>query len=85
MQEGIGVEGESLFEANITMCVGNGFNIFFWSDCWVGSVSLRGRFRGLYDMSTHKDFTVGEMHALGWVRKGGRGGGGVDCWCARRS
>jgi len=43
---------------------------YFWSDCWVGSVLLRERFRRLYDLSTNKDVTVGEMHALGWVEEG---------------
>jgi len=67
---GVGVEGGSWFEASITKRVGNGFNIFFWLDCWVGSVTLMETFRRLYDLSTHKDLTVGEMYALGWGEEG---------------
>jgi len=51
-------------------CVGNGFNKFFWSDCWVWSVTMRERFRHLYDLSIHKDMTVGEMYSLGWGDEG---------------
>jgi hypothetical protein len=66
IQDGVGVEGGNWFEDNITKSVGNGFDTFFWSDCWVGSMKLRERFRRLYDLSIHKDKTVGEMRALGW-------------------
>ena len=46
--------------------VGNGLNTFFWTDCWVGSISLRERFKRLYNLSIYQGLTVGEMHALGW-------------------
>ena len=70
IQEGIGVEGGSWFEANIKIGVGNAFNTFFWSDFWVGSMKLMGGFQRLYDLSIHKDMTVGEMCALGWGDEG---------------
>ena len=33
-------------------------------------MSLMERFRRLYDLSIHKDLSVGEMHALGWGEDG---------------
>jgi len=33
-------------------------------------VSLRDRFRRLYDLSNYKELTVGEMHVLGWGEEG---------------
>jgi hypothetical protein len=70
IQEGIGVEGGSWFEENISKSVGNNLNTFFWIDCWVGPMKLRERFRRLYDLSIHKDNTVREMKALGWGKDG---------------
>jgi hypothetical protein len=48
IQNGIGVEGGSWFEESISKRLGNGLNTFFWSDCWVGTVSLMEKFRRLY-------------------------------------
>jgi len=70
IQNGIGVEGGRWFEESISKCLGNDFNNFFWSDCWVGTVSLMEIFRRLYDLSIHKDLSAGEMHALGWGEDG---------------
>jgi hypothetical protein len=36
IHDGIDVEGGSWFEASIIERIGNDFNTFFWSDCWVG-------------------------------------------------
>jgi len=69
-QEGVGVKGGSWFEASLTRRLGNGFNTYFWSDCLVGAATLKERFHRLYDLSNHKDMTVGEMHALGWGEEG---------------
>jgi len=66
IRERIGVDGGSWFEESITKRLGNGLNTFFWSDCWVGTVSFRERFRRLYELSIHKELSVGVMHALGW-------------------
>jgi len=71
------VEGGSWFEASITKSVGNNFNTFFRSDCWVGPTTLRKRFRRLYDLSIQNDKTVGEMSVLGWGDEG-------DAWRWRR-
>jgi len=77
IHEGIGVEGGSWFEENITKSVGNGLNTFFWSESWVVSMKLRERFMRLYDLSIHKDKAVGEMKALGWGDEG-------NAWTWRR-
>ena len=55
------------------MKIGNGFKTYFWSDCWVGAVPLRDRFRRLFDLSVYKEKTVVEMCLLGW-------GEGGDAW-----
>jgi len=70
IREGIGVEGGSWFEVNISKRLGNGLNTYFWSDRWVGAVSLMERFRRLFDLSVHQDLTVGAVHALGWGEDG---------------
>jgi len=70
IREGIGVEGRSWFEENISKHIGNGFNTYFWSDCWVGTVTFMERFRRLFDLSIHQDLTVGAIHALGWGEDG---------------
>jgi len=62
---GIGVEGGSWFEESISKHLGNGFNTYFWSNCWMGVVMFMERFRRLYDLLIHKDLTIGAMHALG--------------------
>ena len=79
IREGIGVEGGSWFEESISIRLGNVFNTCFWSDCWMGAVTFMERFSRLYDLSMHKDLTVGAIHALGWDEDGGPGAGGVDC------
>jgi hypothetical protein len=53
IQEGVGVEGGSWFEASLTRRLGNGLNTYFWSDCWAGVVTQKERFRRLYDLSNH--------------------------------
>lgn len=70
IREGIGVEGGGWFEENISIRLGNGLNTYFWSDCWVGSVSFMERFRRLFELSIHQNLTVGAMQALGWGEDG---------------
>jgi len=63
IQNGIGVEGGSWFEESISKRLGNGFNTFFWSNCWVGNVSFMVKFKRLYDLLIHKDVSLGAMYA----------------------
>ena len=73
IREGVGTEGGSWFDENIHMKIGNGVKTFFWSDCSVGAIPLREKFRRLFDLSVFKDLTVVEMYSLGW-------GEGGDAW-----
>lgn len=44
---------------------------FFWTDVWVGEVSLRDRFTRLYELSVLKEESVFEMSTLGCGVGGG--------------
>jgi len=57
--------------------VGNDIKTYFWSNCWVGAVPLRERFRRLFDLSVYKYKMVADMCLLGW-------GEGGDAWGWRR-
>jgi hypothetical protein len=63
-------EGGNWFEETIQRKVGNGSNTYFWTDTWVESVPLRGRFVRLFYLSANKDLTVVEMFCLGWGERG---------------
>jgi len=76
---------EEWFRDHVRRSVGDGKNTFFWSEVWLGSVSLRHRFSRLYELSEHKEKIVFEMCRLGWGRVGRRGVGGGGYWCGRRS
>jgi hypothetical protein len=43
------------------MLVENGQMIDFWEDPWCGVVSLKDKFRGLYDICTEQNRSVAEM------------------------
>lgn len=49
------------FEDNISWEVRNEESTFFWTDCWLGELSLRDRFRRLFDLSEHKWSSVADM------------------------
>jgi len=38
--------------------VGNGKNIFFWDDVWVGNEDLKSRFLRLFSLSISKDANI---------------------------
>ena len=40
--------------------------VLFWTDVWLGGVSLRVRFSRLYDLSVFKRESVFDMNQLGW-------------------
>jgi len=68
---------EERFRDHVRRSVGDGKNTFFWSEVWLGSVSLHHRFGRLYELSEHKEKTVFEMCQLGW-------GEGGEAWSWRR-
>ena len=53
------------FNSHVSRSVGDGNNTLFWTDVWVGGVSLRDRFSRLLDLSTLKEVTVTAMCSLG--------------------
>jgi hypothetical protein len=57
--------------------VGDGMNIFFWSDPWLGGTPLCVRFRRIFDLTVNKSSTVGDMLSLGWDVEG-------EVWMWRR-
>jgi len=57
---------EEWFTDSADRVVRNGVNTLFWSDVWVGEVSLRVRFPRLFDLSGYKELIVAEMCQLGW-------------------
>jgi len=59
------------FEENIRRVVGDGREILFWHDTWVGDISFKLKFSRLFDLSMYKESTVDEMARLGW-NVGGR-------------
>lgn len=54
------------FSSHVTRTLGDGSNSLFWTDVWVGEVSLRKRFTRLYDLSLLKGESVFLMFTLGW-------------------
>jgi len=61
---------EAWFRHNVSRVLGNGKNTWFWSEVWVGEVSLRDRFPRLFELSLFKDMSVFDMCHLGWGVEG---------------
>jgi len=59
------------FSDNVCRSLGNGKHTLFWSDVWIGGVSLSVRFSRLYDLSMFKESSVFHMSHLGWREDGG--------------
>jgi len=62
---------EDWFHRNVTRFAGDGKNTLFWTDVWVGGVSLRDRFTRLFELSLLKGESIHGMHALRWGNDGG--------------
>ena len=58
------------FNCHVSRSLGDGTNTFFWTDVWVGEVSLQDRFNRLYDFSLLKGESVYDMSTLGWGLEG---------------
>jgi hypothetical protein len=65
-----GLGGRGWFKEGISR--GRGI-YFFWTDPWLGGISLRKRFMRLFDLAESKSKTVAEMYDIGW-------GGGGEAW-----
>jgi len=61
---------EEWFKSHVGRLVGNGKQIFFWSDVWVGGVSFRERFSRLFELVVDKWVSVYNMCQLGWGEYG---------------
>jgi len=61
---------ELWFRDHASRLVGNGKHIYFWSDVWIGGVSIRDGFSRLFDLSMSKWVSVFEMFQLGWEVNG---------------
>jgi hypothetical protein len=68
---------EGWFHGNVSRVLGDGRNTLFWTDVWIGEVTLRDRFSRLYDLSLRKGESVASMRDLGWGVEG-------DAWRWRR-
>lgn len=73
----MGVERISWFGENVRRKVGNDVHTLFWTDRWVGEVTLSVKFSRLYLLFDFKGKLVAEMLSLGW----GEGGGAWKWWC----
>ena len=62
--------GRSGLDIMLVRVVGSGKSTLFWSEVWVGEVSLRDRFPRLFDLSLFKDLSVFDMCQLGWGVEG---------------
>jgi len=58
------------FHSHVSRSIGDGKNTLFWTDVWVGGVSLRDKFNRLYDLSMLKGELVFAMCTLGWGNEG---------------
>jgi len=68
---------EPWFGDNSSRSIENKNCTSFWSDVWVGGVSLRSRFSRLFDLAEFKGETVSKVCQLGWGIEG-------DAWRWRR-
>lgn len=65
-----GLRSEGWFFNNVSHLLGDGTNVLFWTDIWLGELSLRDRFSRLYELSLFKGESVATMKALGWDEAG---------------
>lgn len=65
-----GLRSEGWFFNNVSRLLGDGTNVLFWTDIWLGELSLRDRFSRLYELSLFKEESVATMKALGWDEAG---------------
>jgi len=72
------------FQSHVSRSLGDGKNTFFWTDIWVGEVSLQDRFNRLYNLSMLKGESVYAMSTLGWGVEGEAGFGAICCLLGRR-
>ena len=60
------MQREKWFNSHVGRSVGNGKQIYFWWDVWVGGVSFREKFIRLFELAMDKWVSVFDMCQLGW-------------------
>lgn len=65
-----GLRSKGWFFNNVSRLLGDGTNVLFWTDIWLGELSLRDRFSRLYELSLFKEESVATMKALVWDEAG---------------
>jgi hypothetical protein len=55
------IKVKQLYLKGRIMILGNGKRIDFWEDAWCGMVTLKDKFRDLYDICTEHKMSVEEM------------------------
>jgi len=69
----VAIRDGSWFLDNHRLQVGNGADIMFWLDRWVGDVPLSVCFSRLYELCDDKLCTVAQRFARGWDAEGEAG------------
>jgi len=64
------LRSEGWFHSNVSRSLVDGTKTLFWTDVWVGELSLPDRFSRLYELSLLKGETVAAMRSLGWEEEG---------------
>ena len=70
VREGVGEGTANWFEENIRCVVGDGSDILFWFDKWVGNIPLRLKYPRLFELTVDKNCKVADMRRLGWADDG---------------
>ncbi|PNX70410.1 cysteine-rich receptor-like protein kinase [Trifolium pratense] len=70
IREGVGVSKGRWFGDHVVRRVGDGVDIFFWTDPLLDEAPLSERFRRLFELAETKSFTVAEMFYRGWGTDG---------------
>lgn len=61
---------ELWFRNHVCRVVGDGKQTYFWSNVWLGGVSLKDRFRRLFEVAVDKWVSVFDLCQLGWGENG---------------
>jgi len=66
----VALHREELFSDHVSREVGNERLTRFWTDVWVGGVTLRDQFYRLFELSLFKEMSVFDICQLGWGEDG---------------
>lgn len=66
IRNGVAYGEISWFKDNLRRVVGDGVDTNIWSDPWLGGISLKERFKRLFELSECQWTSVAYMFSLGW-------------------